>query len=421
MQAFILSLTGSKFVMTLVIAVFFTSLAFGSRAQAQHDNRAQAQAGHQHGVHRRAAGLALGAAFSPSGELWIAALDEKARLFVQTSGDLGRSWGARKLLDTAGDRVVADGENRPKVAFGPNGWVVVSYTRALGQAFTGDVRMLRSGNGGKNFSPAFTVHDDRQKISHRFESTAFDSKGDLYVVWLDERDVAHAHAPAKTGGKHGAHNGSSVFGKVSVDGGKTFGPDLRLAGASCECCRIALVEAPQAGMVAMWRQVFPKNIRDHAIAPLSDLGRDKSPTRATEDQWEIAACPHHGPGLAKGVGGGFHSVWFGQRGSKPAVHYGRLDGVGRPVGTVRELPDERAEHADIAANGNDVAVVWRSFDGERTHLRAWLSKDGGGYFEVRELASSDWDNDHPRLVTRNGETWVVWRTEREIHVFKLAA
>jgi hypothetical protein len=50
-----------------------------------------------------------------------------------------------------------------------------------------------------------------------------------------------------------------------------------------------------------------------------------------------------------------------------------------------------------------------------------LSEDKGQHFEMRELAVSDRDNDHPRLVTRNGESWVVWRTEREIHVFKLAA
>ena len=152
---------------------------------------------------------------------------------------------------------------------------------------------------------------------------------------------------------------------------------------------------------------------------MSDLGKDRPPTRATEDQWELAACPHHGPGLANAAAGGFHSVWFGQRGGKAAVHYGLLDAAGKPVGPVRDLPDERAEHADIAASGNNVGLVWRSFDGERTRLRAWLSKDQGQRFELRELAASGEDNDHPRLVSRNGETWVVWRTERGIHVLKL--
>lgn len=395
--------------LTLVLAgMLWPAVSF-----AQHAGHS----GSQPAARRPAPSLSVGAAFAPSGELWITGLDEKVRLFVQSSADLGRSWGDRRVLDTQGDRTAADGENRPKIAFGPKGWVVITYTKPLPKPYTGDIRMLRSEDGGKTFSPVFTVHDDRQPITHRFESTTFDSKGNLYVLWIDKRDAELARA--RSGGKRDAYDGAAVYGKISRDGAKTFEPDLKLADYSCECCRIALVETPQAGMVAMWRHVFPKSIRDHAFAPLSDLGKDRPPTRATEDQWELAACPHHGPGLANAAAGGFHSVWFGQRGGKAAVHYGLLDAAGKPVGPVRDLPDERAEHADIAASGNNVGLVWRSFDGERTRLRAWLSKDQGQRFELRELAASGEDNDHPRLVSRNGETWVVWRTERGIHVLKL--
>ena len=65
------------------------------------------------------ASLSIGAAFAPSGELWVTGLDEQSRLFVQTSADLGRTWGERRVLDSQGDRIAADGENRPKIAFGP--------------------------------------------------------------------------------------------------------------------------------------------------------------------------------------------------------------------------------------------------------------------------------------------------------------
>ncbi len=401
----------------LPLALVLTAWAGG--VVAQHANHGLVGAGDKPAARRPAPSLALGAAFSPSGELWIAGLDEKARLFVQSSADLGGSWSERRVLDTQGDRIAADGENRPKIVFGLRGWVVITYTKPMPKPYTGDIRMLRSEDGGKTFSPVFTVHDDRQAITHRFESTAFDSKGNLYVLWVDKRDAELARA--QSGGKRAAYDGAAIYGKISRDGGKSFEPDLKLADGSCECCRIALVETPDAGMVAMWRHVFRKSIRDHAFAPLSALGRSRVPARATEDQWELAACPHHGPGLANASGGGFHSVWFGLRGGKAAVHYGLLDAAGKPAGPVRDLPDERAEHADIAANDNGVAVVWRSFDGERTRLRAWLSEDKGQHFEMRELAVSDRDNDHPRLVTRNGESWVVWRTEREIYVFKLAA
>jgi hypothetical protein len=70
----------------------------------------------------------------------------------------------------------------------------------------------------------------------------------------------------------------------------------------------------------------------------------------------------------------------------------------------------------VASLGPHVAVVWRSFDGRRTRLRAWLSDDGGERFTLRELADTPLSNDHPRLA-RLGERWVVvWRTAREIRV-----
>lgn len=363
------------------------------------------------------AGLSVGAAFAPDGVLWVVGLDEAARLFVQSSADTGHTWSERRVLDTQGDRIAADGENRPKIAFGPDDSVVISYTKPLAKPYTGDIRMLRSGDGGTTFSPVFTLHDDRQPITHRFESIAFDRAGDLYALWIDKRDAELARA--KSGGKRAAYDGAAVYGKISRDGGKSFGPDLKLADYSCECCRIALLETPQSGMVAMWRHVFPNSIRDHALAPLSLLGQNRSPVRASEDEWKLAACPHHGPGLANAQSGGFHSVWFAMRDGKAAVYYGRLAADGKPAGPVRPLPDERAEHADVAAHGRNVTIVWRSYDGKKTSLNAWLSTDEGHTFALRELATSSDDNDHPRLVSRAGDPFIVWRTQKEIHVLKI--
>ncbi|MBL0123860.1 MAG: exo-alpha-sialidase [Betaproteobacteria bacterium] len=368
------------------------------------------------------AALALGAAFAPDGKLWVSGLDEDAHLFIQSSADSGATWNPRQILETEGDAISADGENRPKIAFGSgraDGVVVIAYTKPLAKPFTGDIRMLRSGDGGKTFSPPFTVHDDRQQITHRFESIAFDRKADLYVTWVDKRDLEAAPA-RESGGKRSSYQGAAIYGKVSKDGGKTFGADLKLADHSCECCRIAMVDSPQSGMVAMWRHVFEGSIRDHGFASLSDLGGNHPPARATEDGWVLAGCPHHGPGLANASPAGFHSVWFGLKDGKSAVRYGRLSEKGLPVGKVRELPDDKAEHADVVANGKSVAIAWRSFDGERTNLRAWVSTDDGVTFTQRELAATTEDNDHPRMLTHGGNAYAVWRTNKAINVYKIS-
>ncbi len=361
--------------------------------------------------------LAVSTATSPDGRLWVVGLDRDGRLFVQTSGDTGDSWTAPRVLDIGSDKVSADGENRPKIAFGPDRRVVISYTQPLPKPYTGEIRMLRSEDGGANFSAPFTVHRDRQVITHRFESLAFDARGVLHTVWIDKRDQAQAARDAGGDGKRGGYRGAAIYRNESRDGGRSFGPDLKLADHSCECCRIALTPTAEGGVAAMWRHVFAPNIRDHAFAVLGDTVAN--PVRASFDDWKLDACPHHGPGLAPAAGGGYHAVWFGEKAGRAAVRYGRLAADGHPRGAARELPDARAEHADVLAAGRTVAVVWRSFDGERTRLRAWLSNDDGASFSQRELASSNEENDHPRLLATPAGMRVLWRTAKEIHVLPL--
>jgi len=86
---------------------------------------------------------------------------------------------------------------------------------------------------------------------------------------------------------------------------------------------------------------------------------------------------------------------------------------------VRALPDARAEHADIAANGNHVAIVWRSSNGMETNLYAWLSTDGGTSFEKTTLAATQGDNDQPHLVSNAQHTLVVWRTQNGVDVHEI--
>ena len=148
--------------------------------------------------------------------------------------------------------------------------------------------------------------------------------------------------------------------------------------------------------------------------------RIAEPVRATLDHWAIDACPHHGPGLTPAASGGFHAVWYGLRDGVPGVRYGRLSADGTPQGTVQPLPDAAAEHADVISAGARVAIVWRSFDGQVTRLRAWLSADDGQTFRLQELGQSADDNDHPRLAG-HGETLLhaIWRTSAGVQVVSL--
>lgn len=379
--------------------------------------------------HTKRIQLATGAALGPDGRLWVVGLNEQGQMFMQSSPAqaLGQ-WTAPVILNTQQDEIAADGESRPKMAFGPNGWAVVTYTQPLPKPYTGFVRMLRSADGGQTFSAPFTVHQDRQEITHRFESILFDAQGNLHTLWIDKRDM-----PAKGAGPK--YIGAAVYGNVSKDGGATFGPDYKLADHSCECCRIAMSNTPDGKVAAVWRHVFGEQTRDHAFAVLpgassvassSAQGQSKPPVRSTFDDWQINACPHHGPGLAAITSQtGFHMVWFGIRKQDgqdvPGVRYARLNANGEPLlSSVKALPDARAEHADVLAHKQRVVVVWRSSEGSTSTLKAWISENEGQSFSVKVLGQTQGPNDHPRLVQRAEKMLVVWRDTKEIKVYDVS-
>ena len=350
--------------------------------------------------------LASGAAIAPDGSIWLAMLDAQGRLVTQRSADLGRSWSAPRPLEIGGELPSADGENHPKIAFGPRGQVVVAYTRPLSKPFTGEIRLLHSSDGGAHFSAPATVHQDRQEITHRFESIAFDATGRLHVVWIDKRDMELA----KKAGRDYA--GAAIYRAVSSDGGASFGGDIKVADHSCECCRIALARDASGQIGALWRHVWPSEQRDPGFARLVDGAQ---PVRAGEDRWKVSGCPHHGGSLVSARDGGWHSVWFGVRDGVAAVRYGRLDAEGRPQGQVLPLPDTAAEHAAIGRVDRRLAIVWRSFDGQLTRWRAWISPDEGLSWRLSELGSSNAANDFARLVQDEGlqRMVAVWRCDDE--------
>lgn len=362
--------------------------------------------------------LAISVAAAEDGSFWMVGLDDQGRLALQRSTDQGRSWDAPRLPDIGSDGVAADGESRPKILIGKDGLMLLSYSSPLAKPYTAQVRLLRSTDMGRSFAPPVTVHADRQVITHRFESLAFDAQGRLHTLWVDKRDLEASKAgPA---GEGSPYRGAAIYRNVSVDGGLSFGPDTRVADHSCECCRIALAPAPEGGVVAMWRHVFAPNERDHAFARLGeDMAAGAEPVRATQDRWALDGCPHHGPGLTRDAAGGYHAVWFGDRGGLVSVRYGRLDETGRPVGEVRLLPDEAAEHADVLSSGSHVVITWRSFDGQRTRWRAWVSEDGGQRFALRELARTTQDSDHPKLFLAGSAIYGHWRSTEGVRIERL--
>lgn len=346
--------------------------------------------------------LALGATLDPDGRLWLAGV-ENQQLWVSRSDDGGKRFSPRVTVTSEPEDIAADGESRPAIAVARDGTVLLSWTQSLPQKYSGNIRFARSTDGGQRFSKPITLNDDGRITSHRFNSLAIDGAGKVAVLWLDGRDRDAVKE------KGGTFAGVSVYVARSADNGAHFDANRRLTEHTCECCRTALAWTTD-GPVALWRNLYDTNTRDFALGNL-DSGKVH---RATDDDWRIDACPHHGGGLAVDGAGALHLVWFTQGQKRQGLFYKRVaNGVESqpiPIGS----PAAQAGHGTVAAAGNTVLISWREFDGRVYVAQVMHSTDGGATWSApQRLAESSGAADYPLPLTDGKRAMVVWNSASE--------
>jgi hypothetical protein len=367
---------------------------------------AEAASGHTPSGPQAASSSVPTAAFAPDGTLWVTWVDG-GHVSVGSSTDRGRTFSAAVGISPDAESIDANGEARPKIAVGPKGDVYVSYTRKGEKPFTGDIRFSRRLPDGR-FSPPVTVNDDGLAVGHRFDTLAVSPDGVVHVVWIDKRDVERAKESGRP------YSGAALYHATSTDGGRTFSPNRKIKDEVCECCRIALAW-DAARPVLFWRDILDGRIRDHAFAR-PDGAEAPVARRATEDGWEIAGCPHHGPALAIGGEGAWHLAWFtGEGKSGQGIFYRRSINAGRDFSEPMRLGTARAGRPAVAAAGSAVWLAWKETSGDgATLVRAASSADGGAsWSEAREVARTSDSSDHPLLITRGREAFLSWFTRAE--------
>ncbi|VAX11438.1 Operon 2450 Gene 2 signal peptide protein Nitrosomon as europaea ATCC 19718 gi [hydrothermal vent metagenome] len=350
-------------------------------------------------------GLTPTPAFSKDGKLWVVFVQNN-HLYVTHSDDLGQTFAPPVAVNRVPEVIYHDGENRPKLAIGPQGDMYVSWIHRATGRFAGHVRFARSLDGAKIFDQPLTVNDDLAPISHRFDSMVVDSQGRIYIAWIDKRDLVQA----KKSGK--AYVGAAIYYALSENRGESFAFNRKVADHSCECCRIAMAPDSDGRVVALWRHVYPVNIRDHAI---TRLGVDTLPVRATDDGWVVDGCPHHGPDLALGGKDKAHMAWFTQGEKNRGIMYGRFNLATNTLETQHSIDaSSTASRPQIAVISSQVFAVWKSFNGTATELRVKTSSDDGVSWSIsRILAETADGSDYPLLINRGDELFASWHTRTE--------
>jgi len=349
----------------------------------------------------------ISAAFDGKGVLWVAWANN-GRVYVQSSDDKGLSFTAPAPVNSAAEKIEAKGEYRPKIKPDAKGNIYLTWTQKLEAKHSGHIRFSRSTDGGRHFSAPVTVNDNPDIISHRFDSMAIGKNGEIFIAWLDARDVEEA----KKAGKQ--FEGSSLYYSWSDDGGQHFYPNKRIATHTCQCCRLDTAIAPDNTPVVTWRHVFEGGIRDHALVKFVDWKTPGDTHRVGRDDWKIDACPHHGPGLSISDSGIYHTVWFSNSATNQGLFYAYSTDAGRHFSKPVNFGKEGAGHPHVLAVGARVNVVWQEFDGTNNIIKLIKSGDNGKSWSKPEaIAQTAKTGDQPFLVSDGQKIYLSWKTQQQ--------
>ncbi len=359
-------------------------------------------------------GGAPSATFDASGRLWVTFVQNE-HVYVSYSDDKGVSYGQAVVVNPVAEDAEHNGENRPKIIVDKDGTIYVSWTLKTSPRFTGEIRFSRSTDGGQSFESPRTINDDGLFAGHRFETLYLNEAGQLYLTWIDKRDL-EAHIKAEQ-----PYAGAAVYHAVSKDQGATFSPNYRVADHSCECCRIAIAPRGPEDIVILWRQIFGEMTRDHAIAVLTPDGETLETHRASYDEWQIDACPHHGPTMVQsGKSGDYHMSWFSNGDLHKGVYYGRFSfDSAKPEDVFQVDGTPGAGHPYLAEFEDNLYLIWKGFDGQKASINLIKSEDDGGSWSGKQtLLESSQGSDHPLIVSHHDGLYLSWKSDEYGYVFE---
>lgn len=281
-----------------------------------------------------------------------------ADLFYSSSSDLGESWTDAQRVNNVAGEVSDHGENSPQFFLSPDEMSIYAFWNARDpkNPAGSHVRFSRAGAMMTTWSPAVNIDDDPQPNSHGFQGAAVGPDGTLYAAWLDMRDKDAAKTKNYTAGA------ASVYLTRSLDGGKTWLKNVRIASDVCPCCRVSFGFAGDRAMLS-WRGVDDGDVRDIYVATSADRGQTWSkPNVVSRDNWKIKGCPHVGASLAS-AGGKVYAAWFSEAAGKPGIFVSATaDGV---TFTPKRFVSEGTvdpTHPQLVALDDRVAVTFQARD-----------------------------------------------------------
>ena len=374
---------------------------------------AYAQMNHQHASEAACDEVTLRCAskvtptFGPDGTLWLSWM-AGGHVSVASSKDDGQSFSAP--VQVTKERLNLDWgpDARPKIVVDRNGGIALAFSIFRDKAFNGEVLVTRSIDGGKSFAELKPITSSKE--SQRFEALALDADGSVFAAWLDKRN----RIPAQQRGQK--YDGAGLFVASSNDGGATYSEARLVADNTCECCRLGLAFAGPRRPVIVFRNIFEGGIRDHAVVTFADPATPGEVHRVSHDDWQIAACPHHGPSVSISSAGTYHVTWYTNGKIRKGLFYARSQDGGRTFSEPRAIgqSDRNPSRPYVMSGPTGTAMVWKEFDGETTTVNLMTSHDDGSTWSQPKVISRTADSsDHPLLVSDGRRIFLSWMTKAD--------
>ena len=253
--------------------------------------------------------------------------------------------------------------------------------------FAGELRLSRSIDGGRTFSPSILVNDDGQVIQHTFDSIQIAPDGALHMAWIDGRE----------GKKE-----PGTFVARSTDHGRTIEYNHKVEDSTCVCCRTAVATSADGIVYVAWRKIFEGNIRETVVSRSMDDGRTFSSSVVVgNDRWVYPACPHRPASLGVDRQGRLYVVWYTEGADEtPAIYLAYSDDQGKTFSAKKQLNRSKGtfpDHPQMAVDpAGRIAVIWEEQSPVRREVVVSYSLDRGQSF-----------NDPIRLNEKNGQTPTV--------------
>ncbi len=264
-----------------------------------------------------------------------------------------------------------------------------------------DVRLSRSTDDGKTWTPSFTPHNDGTQSEHGFASLFAMPGGGLGLIWLDGRAM-------KSG--HGEHSGGAMSLRAAAYDSKgaqmSEGPvDLRV----CECCPTAAAVTAEGPIVA-YRDRSDAEIRDIYVSRFVG-GKWTEGAPVNRDNWQIAACPVNGPALSAD-GKNVALAWFTAKGDQGHTFIAFSSDSGKTFGKPVQLDDASAlGRVDVVLlEDGSAAATWIEFaDGKAQFRMRRISRSGARSPAVSVAGvAANRASGYPRMAAFGAELVFAW-------------